>query len=102
MTPPRPFRFALQPVTEEALCTRDGLQETARVAESLGYEELYIADHFGTVDPFVAATVAAGATTTLRVGTLVLNNEFHNPALVARSAASLDRLTGGRNSTNVP
>ena len=40
--------------------------------------------------------VAAEATTRLRVGPLVLNNEFHHPALLARTAATLDRLTGGR------
>jgi probable F420-dependent oxidoreductase len=40
--------------------------------------------------------VAAEATTRLRVGPLVLNNEFHHPALLARTAATVDRLTGGR------
>ena len=40
--------------------------------------------------------VAAEATTRLRVGPLVINNEFHHPALLARSAATLDRLSGGR------
>ena len=39
---------------------------------------------------------AADATTTLRVGPLTLNNEFHHPAMIARSVATLDRLTGGR------
>ncbi len=40
--------------------------------------------------------VAAGATTTLRVGPLVINNELHHPALLARTAATVDRLTRGR------
>ena len=94
----RPFRFALQPLSAhvDILQNRDALASTAVEAESLGYEELYVPDHFGSVDPFIPLMVAAEATSTLRVGTLVLNNEFHHPALLARSAASIDRLTGGR------
>jgi probable F420-dependent oxidoreductase len=89
----KPFRFALQ---GRNLGDREGLVEAARQAESLGYEELYSFDHIGTVDPFLPLMIAAEATTRLRVGPLVLNNEFHHPALLARTAATFDRLTGGR------
>ena len=89
----RPFRFALQ---GRNLGDRDGLVVAARQAQSLGYEEFYSFDHIGTVDPFLPLIVAAEATTRLRVGPLVLNNEFHHPALLARTAATLDRLSGGR------
>jgi probable F420-dependent oxidoreductase len=68
----------------------------ARQAEDLGYQELYSYDHIGGVDPFVPLCVAASATLRLRVGPLVLNNELHHPALLARTAATVDRLTGGR------
>lgn len=89
----RPFRFAIQ---AQELGDRAGIAALARRAEALGYEELYSYDHVGSVDPFTPLVVAAEATTTLRVGPLVLNNEFHHPALLARTAASVDRLTGGR------
>jgi probable F420-dependent oxidoreductase len=89
----RPFRFALQ---GSNLGDHDALVALARSAESLGYDELFSFDHIGTVDPFIPLMVAAGATTRLRVGPLVINNEFHHPALLARTAATLDRLTGGR------
>ena len=89
----KPFRFALQ---GRNLGDREGLVAAARHAESLGYEELFSFDHIGTVDPFIPLMVAAEATTRLRVGPLVLNNEFHHPALLARTAATVDRLTGGR------
>jgi len=89
----RPFRFALQ---GRDFADRDDLIAMAREAESLGYEELYSYDHIGAVDPFVPLVLAAEATTRLRVGPLVLNNEFHHPALLARTAATVDRLTGGR------
>ena len=89
----RPFRFAVQ---ARPLDDRDGLVRAARTVEDLGYDELYSSDHIGAVDPFIPLMVAAEATTRLRVGPLVLNNELHHPALVARTAATLDRLTGGR------
>src|ERR1041385_768290 len=89
----KPFRFALQTRT---VADHDALLTVARQAEALGYEELYSADHIGAADPFMPLVVAAEATTHIRVGPLVLNNEFHHPALLARTAASIDRLTGGR------
>ena len=89
----RPFRFAIQAMD---LSDHDTIVATAQRAEELGYEELYSYDHFGAVDPFVPLVVAAEATSRLRVGPLVLNNEFHHPALLARTAATVDRLTGGR------
>ncbi|MCU1361208.1 MAG: N5,N10-methylene tetrahydromethanopterin reductase, partial [Ilumatobacteraceae bacterium] len=89
----RPFRFALQAM---ALDDHDALVSAAQQAEALGYDELYSYDHIGTVDPFIPLMVAAEATTRLRVGPLVLNNELHHPAMIARTAATVDRLTGGR------
>jgi probable F420-dependent oxidoreductase len=89
----KPFRFAVQ---ARPLDDRDGLTVVARRVEALGYEELFSYDHIGGVDPFIPLMVAAEATTRLRVGPLVLNNEFHHPAMVARTAATVDRLTGGR------
>ncbi len=78
------------------LADHDGLVAAARQIESLGYDELFSYDHVGAVDPFIPLMIAAEATTRLRVGPLVINNEFHHPALLARSAATVDRLTGGR------
>lgn len=78
------------------LTDRDDVVSAARRAEDLGYDELYSFDHLGAVDPFAPLLVAAEVTSTLRVGPLVLNNEFHHPALLARTAATVDRLTGGR------
>ena len=89
----RPFRFAVQ---GRNLGDRNALIKLARQVEALGYEELFSFDHIGTVDPFIPLVVAAEATTRLRVGPLVLNNEFHHPALLARTAATVDQLIGGR------
>lgn len=89
----RPFRFAVQ---KRGFDDPDEIAEYARHVESLGYDELYSYDHVGAVDPFVPLIPAAGATQRLKVGPLVLNNEFHHPALLARTAATVDRMTGGR------
>jgi probable F420-dependent oxidoreductase len=89
----RPFRFAVQ---GGSLADHDALVAEARQVEALGYDELFSYDHIGSVDPFVPLVVAVEATTRLRVGPLVLNNEFHHPALLARTAATVDRLSGGR------
>jgi probable F420-dependent oxidoreductase len=89
----RPFRFAVQ---KRGFDDPEEVAEYARHVEALGYDELYSYDHVGSVDPFVALLPAAQATERLRVGPLVLNNEFHQPALLARTAATVDRVTGGR------
>lgn len=93
MTSARPFRFGIQtgPFDRPA-----ELRDFAGHVEGLGYAELFSYDHIGMVDPFLPLLVAAEATSTLRFGPLVLNNEFHNPVLVARAAATFDLLTGGR------
>jgi probable F420-dependent oxidoreductase len=89
----RSFRFALQ---ARNLADRQAVMAAAVEAEGLGYEEMYSYDHLGTVDPFIPLIVAAEATSRLRVGPLVLNNELHHPVLLARTVATADRLTGGR------
>ena len=93
MTARRPFRFAVQSLQ---LGDRGSLIDDATTAARCGYEELYSYDHIGAVDPFVPLMVAAEASSALRVGPLVLNNELHHPVLLARAAATADRLTGGR------
>lgn len=91
----RTFRFGVMaPAAESAREYR----ETAQRAEALGYSTLYVPDHF--VDhpfgPFPAMAMAAEATTTLRVGSLVLGNDYRHPVVLARDAATLDLLSGGR------
>ena len=46
--------------------------------------------------PIPALMAAADATTTLRVGTMVLANDYRHPVVLAKEAATLDVLTGGR------
>jgi probable F420-dependent oxidoreductase len=67
-----------------------------RRVEELGYDTLFAADHLGSTAPFQLLVAAAAATSRLRLGTLVLNVPFWNPALLAREIATADVLTGGR------
>lgn len=72
-------------------------RDQARTAEDLGYSTLYVADHFGAqFGPLVATTVAAEATSTLNVGTLVLNNDLRNPVVLAKEIATLGLAAEGR------
>ena len=65
--------------------------------EALGFSTLLIWDHLDAqLAPLPALVAAAGATTTLRLGTQVLANDIRHPALLAREAATVDLLSGGR------
>jgi probable F420-dependent oxidoreductase len=91
----RPFRFAVSPLRTPA--SRAEWQDTARQAEAFGYSVLTVGDHMGRgAAPLPLLLSAADATTTLRVGTHVLANDFRNPAVLAKEALSLDLLTDGR------
>jgi probable F420-dependent oxidoreductase len=89
-----PFRFGIQC---RGPADGHGWRALARRVEDLGWSTLTIADHFDdALAPIPALTAAADATTTLRVGTMVLANDFRHPVVVAKEAATLDVLTGGR------
>lgn len=71
-------------------------QGLARTAEELGYSTILTGDHLGMPSTMARLVSAADATTALRVGTFVLNNDFHHPLRLAQEAATVDGLTGGR------
>ena len=70
-------------------------------AESLGFHSVFLVEHHFTGFGQVSATLGfltylAAKTTTLRLGTAVLVLPWHNPALLAEQAATLDLLSNGR------
>ena len=90
------------------LCTADAIAELAVAAEAAGYDAVFVTDHpFPTdrwlatgghhaLDPFVALSFAAAATTRLRLHTNLLVLAYRNPFVSAKAIASLDALSGGR------
>jgi probable F420-dependent oxidoreductase len=94
VTKPRPFRFGVQ---EHRASSAGAWKEKARQVESLGYATLYLPDHFtDQVGPIAALMAAADATTKLRVGSLVFDNDYRHPVVLAKEAATLDLLSDGR------
>lgn len=67
-----------------------------REVEALGFDFVAKGDHLGGPGPFTLLAAVASVSERLRVRTYVLNVGFWNSALLAREAATLDRLSGGR------
>ncbi len=88
-----PFRFGA--MAGAAVGRRQWMAEVAR-AEELGYSTLFISDHFSDKWAPLPALVAAAEASSMRVGTLVLANDFRHPAVLAKEAATVDLLTDGR------
>ncbi len=84
--------------------TFDDLVERARTAEAAGFETLWLMDHLwapaatreNSLEAWTTATALAMRTERLRIGHMVLCNPFRHPALLAKMAASLDVISGGR------
>ena len=90
----RPFRFGIQLATATS---GTDWAEQARRAEGLGFSSLLMPDHFGDqLSPIPALMAAADATTALRIGALVHDNDYKHPVVLAKEAATIDVLSGGR------
>lgn len=73
------------------------LMETGKLADSLGYDAIYIFDHPAIhVDPWIALSGLAVATQRVRLGSAVNCNGYRTPAMIARLSADLDNLSRGR------
>src|SRR5580692_1633700 len=96
MTHPRKFRFAAQ-LSKAPDGTARSWAQQAKKAEDLGYSTLLMPDHFGDqLAPVPALMAAADATTTLRIGALVWDNDYKHPVVLAKELATLDVLSEGR------
>jgi probable F420-dependent oxidoreductase len=92
------------PITVEAM------SGWARRAEALGFDSVWVSDHFfysfgrygadpvpiASLEPLTSLAALSSLTERVRLGVLVLGAPFRHPAMVARSAATVDRLSGGR------
>jgi probable F420-dependent oxidoreductase len=90
----RRFRFGIQ--LSNASSGADWAAQ-ARRAEELGYDTLFMPDHFGDqLAPVPALMAVADATTELKVGALVFDNDYKHPVVLAKELATIDVLSGGR------
>ena len=99
MAPSRPFRFGV--LCESARTTQD-LLATAHEAEASGYATFLIRDHLldqpfaHQFAPLASLAWVASTTRTLRVGSMVIANDYRPPVQLAKELATLDALSGGR------
>ena len=93
------FRFGL---LGENVRSAAALIGTARRAEAAGFATFLLRDHFieepfgHQLAPLTALATVAAATERLRVGSLVLCNDYRHPVLLAKEVATLDLLSDGR------
>jgi len=99
-------RVGVQLPEVERLVRRDELASMARVAEECGFDSLWVGDHLlyrgdgrperGPWDCWTTLAWLAGITERVELGPLVACTAFHPPGLLARQAAAVDELSGGR------
>ncbi|GAB5451952.1 MAG: hypothetical protein Hals2KO_22800 [Halioglobus sp.] len=107
MSNPKPFRFSIQCFnTDSPANWRALIQKT----EDLGYSTFFLADHFLSEGPALESTfhppqllaavpaiaMALEQTKTLRVGCRVFCNDYRQPFVLAKEAATMDYLSEGR------
>ncbi len=107
------LKFSLQLPTDrvedlEEFGTAQAIMEIAKATEAAGFDASFVTEHpFPTdkwlgsgghhaLDPFVSLSLAASATTTLRLHTNILVLAYRNPFLTAKAISSLDVVSGGR------
>lgn len=108
------MRFSVQLPTDqvesgEEFVSAEAIAEMARAVEEAGFDACFVTDHpfpsdrfvqeaggHHALDPFVALSFAAAATTTLRLQTHILVLPYRNPFHAASALATLDALSGGR------
>lgn len=94
MAHPRKFRFGLQ--VAKANSGR-AWRDRARKTEDQGFSTLFMPDHFDDqFAPLPALAAAAEATTELRLGALVMDNDYRHPVVHAKELATVDVISNGR------
>ena len=75
-----------------------------RHVEDLGFHAVAVSEHYSrgwTMDALTAMNFALASTTRLRAIPLVLNNDLHHPAILAKAIATADVLSGGRTAVGI-
>jgi alkanesulfonate monooxygenase SsuD/methylene tetrahydromethanopterin reductase-like flavin-dependent oxidoreductase (luciferase family) len=101
----RPLKVGVQLPEVERLVRWPEVRDMAQTAEGVGFDSLWLGDHLlyrrpdGNVGPWEVWTSLAGlaeATKRVEIGPLVASTSFHSPAMLAKMAATVDEISGGR------
>jgi alkanesulfonate monooxygenase SsuD/methylene tetrahydromethanopterin reductase-like flavin-dependent oxidoreductase (luciferase family) len=103
---PRPLKVGLQLPEVEWVASWPQLREMAQTAESIGLDSVWVGDHLlyrgdglpprGPWEAWITLAAIAAVTARIELGPLVAATSFHNPGMLAKQAATLDEISGGR------
>ena len=103
---PRPCRIGIQLPEVERRVEWPELFSMARAAEGVGFDSLWLGDHLlydlpggvtrGPWEAWTALAALAAVTDRVELGPLVASTSFHAPAMLAKQAATVDAISGGR------
>jgi alkanesulfonate monooxygenase SsuD/methylene tetrahydromethanopterin reductase-like flavin-dependent oxidoreductase (luciferase family) len=102
----RPLNVGVQLPEVEYVTTWAQQREMAEVGETIGLDSLWVGDHLlyrddgrparGPWEAWTSLAALAAVTSRIQIGPLVAATSFHNPAMIAKMAATIDEISGGR------
>jgi alkanesulfonate monooxygenase SsuD/methylene tetrahydromethanopterin reductase-like flavin-dependent oxidoreductase (luciferase family) len=102
----RPLKVGVQLPEVERVAPWSELARMATTAEALGYDSIWVGDHLiyrdedqvprGPWEAWTVMAALAAITERVEIGPLVACTSFHNPAMIAKKASTLDEVSGGR------
>jgi alkanesulfonate monooxygenase SsuD/methylene tetrahydromethanopterin reductase-like flavin-dependent oxidoreductase (luciferase family) len=102
----RPLKVGVQLPEIERVAPWSDLARMATTAEALGYDSVWVGDHLlyrnpgepprGPWEAWTIMAALAAITERVQIGPLVACTSFHNPAMIAKKAATIDEVSGGR------
>lgn len=102
----RPLKIGIQLPEVERVAPWSELAAMARRAEEVGFDSLWVGDHLlyrnpgeepkGPWEAWSLLAALAAITNRIELGPLVAATSFHNPAMLAKKAATVDEISGGR------
>jgi alkanesulfonate monooxygenase SsuD/methylene tetrahydromethanopterin reductase-like flavin-dependent oxidoreductase (luciferase family) len=103
---PRPMKVGVQLPEVEWVPRWADIREMAQAAEEIGLDSIWVGDHLlyryedgtsrGPWEAWTQLAAIAAVTERVEIGPLVAATSFHNPAMIAKKAATLDEISGGR------
>jgi alkanesulfonate monooxygenase SsuD/methylene tetrahydromethanopterin reductase-like flavin-dependent oxidoreductase (luciferase family) len=104
---PRPLKIGVQLPEVEYEYDWPQLKEMALVAEGIGLDSIWLGDHLmyrysdgrparGPFEVWSTMAALAAVTDRVQIGPLVASLGFHTPPMIAKKAATIDRISGGR------